>query len=231
MVINTKIPLYLSMVISSQVMKSLLFLLLLLLLFFFFVFHATSKNIKIFCLYSHGQLTFMKSLIILIAAKFQYVIPSLRTLAVTYTHGLEVVRIETVYSPTKILKPERCSWREHFPPPLLEKLVLKTVQWNVIIIIIIIIIIIVVVVVVDDYTYCWVYLSSDHPFQVYYKMRQVLLQSTTAYFIAKCDCLSLQSARAFLLKIAKKHHPPPPLGQATLRPLLGKQNIQTKGVY
>ena len=146
MVINTKIPFYLCMVISSQVMKPLLLLLLLLLFFFcffVFVFHATSKTFKIFCLYSHEQLTFMKSLIILIAAKFQYVIPSLRTLAVTYTHGLEVVRIETVYSPTKILKPERCSWREHFPPPLLEKLVLKTVQWNVIIIIIN-------VVVVDD---------------------------------------------------------------------------------
>ena len=83
MVINTKIPLYLCMVISSQVMKPLLLLLLLFL--FFFVFYATSKTFKIFCLYSHGQLTFMKSLIILIAAKFQYVIPSLRTLAVTDT--------------------------------------------------------------------------------------------------------------------------------------------------
>ena len=49
----------------------------------------------------------------------------------------------------------------------LEKLVLKTVQWNVIIIII-------VIVVVYDDTYYWVYLSSDHPFQVqYYKVRQV----------------------------------------------------------
>ena len=37
--------------------------------------------------------------------------------------------------------------------------------------IIIIIIIIVVVVVVGDDTYYWVYLSSDYPFQVYYKMR------------------------------------------------------------
>ena len=37
-------------------------------------------------------------------------------------------------------------------------------------IIIIVIIIIVVVVVVGDDTY-WVYLSSDYPFQVYYKMR------------------------------------------------------------
>ena len=40
-------------------------------------------------------------------------------------------------------------------------------------------IIIVVVVVVYDETYCWVYLSSDYQFQVYYKMRQVLLQSAT----------------------------------------------------
>ena len=54
-----------------------------------------------------------------------------------------------------------------------------------IIIIIIIIIIIVVVVVVDDDTNYWVYLSSDHLFQVYYKVRQVLLQSATG--ITKCD--------------------------------------------
>ena len=47
------------------------------------------------------------------------------------------------------------------------------------------IIIIVVVVVVDDDTYYWVYLSSDHLFQVYYKVRQVLLQSATG--ITKCD--------------------------------------------
>ena len=50
----------------------------------------------------------------------------------------------------------------------------KTVQWN-----IIIIIIAVVVIFVDDDTYYWVYLSSDRPFQVYYKVRQVLLQSAT----------------------------------------------------
>ena len=61
------------------------------------------------------------------------------------------------------------------------------------IIIIIIIIIIVVVVVVDDDTYYWVYLSSDHLFQIYYKVRQVLLQSATAFLlqsatgITKCD--------------------------------------------
>ena len=47
------------------------------------------------------------------------------------------------------------------------------------IITIIIIIIVVVVVVVDDDTYYWVYLSSDHTFRVYYKVRQVLLQNVT----------------------------------------------------
>ena len=51
--------------------------------------------------------------------------------------------------------------------------------------IIIIIVIIVVVVVVDDDTDYWVCLSSDHLFQVYYKVRQVLLQSATG--ITKCD--------------------------------------------
>ena len=48
-----------------------------------------------------------------------------------------------------------------------------------------------VVFVVDDDTYYWVYLSSDHLFQVYYKVRQVLLQSAKG--ITKCDNL-LQSA-------------------------------------
>ena len=55
--------------------------------------------------------------------------------------------------------------------------------------------VIVVVVVVYDDTYYWVYLSFDHPFQVYYKVRQfILLQSTTAFLlqratsvITKCD--------------------------------------------
>ena len=54
------------------------------------------------------------------------------------------------------------------------------------IITIIIIIIVVVVVVVDDDTYYWVYLSSDHTFQVYYKVRQVLLQNATG-ITQECD--------------------------------------------
>ena len=48
-------------------------------------------------------------------------------------------------------------------------------------------IIITVVAVVDDDTYYRVYMSSNHKFQVYYKVRQLLLQSATAYFITKCD--------------------------------------------
>ena len=39
---------------------------------------------------------------------------------------------------------------------------------------------IIVVVVVDDDTYYWVHLSSDHLFQVYYKVRR-LLQSATEH--------------------------------------------------
>ena len=58
-----------------------------------------------------------------------------------------------------------------------------------------VIVVVVVVVVVYDDTYYWVYLSFDHPFQVYYKARQfILLQSVTAVLlqratsvITKCD--------------------------------------------
>ena len=64
------------------------------------------------------------------------------------------------------------------------------------------IIIIVFAVIVNDDTYYWVYLSSDHLFQVYYKVLQVLLQSATSFFITKCDDLLLQSATAFLLQSA-----------------------------
>ena len=53
-------------------------------------------------------------------------------------------------------------------------------MWTRIIIIVIIIIIIVVVVVGDD-TYYWVYLSSDYPFQVYYKMRCVITMCDRCY--------------------------------------------------
>ena len=73
-------------------------------------------------------------------------------------------------------------------------------------------IIITVVDVVDDDTYYWVYMSSDQTFQIYYKVRQLLLQSATAYFITKCDGLLLQSATAFLLqsaiRITKCHRTP-----------------------
>ena len=44
--------------------------------------------------------------------------------------------------------------------------------------------------------------SFYHLFQLYYKVRQVLLQSATAFFIPKCDGLLLQSATAFLLQSA-----------------------------
>ena len=65
------------------------------------------------------------------------------------------------------------------------------------------IIIIVVVVLVDDDTYYWVYLSSNHLFQVYYKVRQVLLSAT---IITKCDstgALSLVLNRVYNFTIKR----------------------------
>ena len=53
-----------------------------------------------------------------------------------------------------------------------------------------------------DDTYYWVYLSSDHAFQVYYRVQQVFLQSATAYSITKGDGLLFQSATAFFLQSA-----------------------------
>ena len=49
--------------------------------------------------------------------------------------------------------------------------------------IILIVVVVVVVVVVNDDTYYWVYWSSDHQFQVYYKVRQLLLQGATAHLL------------------------------------------------
>ena len=61
---------------------------------------------------------------------------------------------------------------------------LKTVQ-RTIVILITIITIVVFVVIFDDDTYYWVYLSSKPLFQVYTKYDGLLLQSVTAFFIAK----------------------------------------------
>ena len=91
----------------------------------------------------------MENPIIPIAAKFQYKIPSLRTLTVmeTISWSRGDVRIERVVD-LEAVRPQLMR-REHFPPPCwpspLDTLVLKTVQRNVIIIIITIIIIIIVV--------------------------------------------------------------------------------------
>ena len=48
---------------------------------------------------------------------------------------------------------------------------------------------IVVVEVFDGDTYYRAYSSSNQPFQVYYKVAQVSLQTATADFITKCDSL------------------------------------------
>ena len=101
-----------------------------------------------------------------------------------------------IYFPTKILKPEDRSWCKHFPPPSLQKSVLKTVQWNVIIIIIYIL---------YDYYHCCCccrglnLLSGLHVLQPYISS---LLQSATAFLlqsstsvITKCDNFITKSDR------------------------------------
>ena len=127
----------------------------------------------------------MENPIIRIAAKFQYKNPSLPTLAVMDTISWSLGRLHrksrTFLQRSWIRKAGR-SWCEHFS----RQLVMKTVQWNVI------------------YYYCWwfydtyycVYLSSDHPFEVYYKVRQLILLSAIAFFY-KVRQVVLQSATDF----------------------------------
>ena len=69
---------------------------------------------------------------------------------------------------------------------------------------------IIVVVAVDGDTYYWVYsVSSDHLFQVYYKVRQLLLQCTTAYYkvrwsvITKCDSSFITKCDRYYIKCDK----------------------------
>ena len=53
-----------------------------------------------------------------------------------------------------------------------------------------------IIVVGGDDTYYCVYLSSDHPFEVYYKVRQLILLSAIAFFY-KVRQVVLQSATDF----------------------------------
>ena len=64
------------------------------------------------------------------------------------------------------------------------------------------IIIIVVVVVVDDDTYYWVYLSSDHLFQVYYKGRQLFLLQSAIVCYYKVRQLFYYKVRQVLQSVA-----------------------------
>ena len=61
-------------------------------------------------------------------------------------------------------------------------------------------IIIVVVVIVDDDIYYWVYLSSDPLFQVCYKVRQVLLQSATAFLLQSATCVITKCDRYYKVR-------------------------------
>ena len=167
--------------------------------FWCFVSRATCKTFKIFCLYSQGNLTFMENPIIGIAVKFQYNIPTLRTLVVMDTISWSSGSTrwsaqKELCFPTKILNTFLCPhlWKWCWKP------------FSGMLILFIILIVVVVVDVVYDDTYYWVYWSSDHQFQVYYIVRQLLLQGATAHFITKCTGLLLQSAIAFFITKSDK---------------------------
>ena len=111
-----------------------------------------------------------------IAAKFKFKSPLLRTLAVMFTIAWSRVR---PHRKSKVLLPYKDL--EVGRPQLMWTLSTAP-TWEVENVIIIVIIVVVVVVVVGNDTYYWVYLSSDHPCQVYYKVRHALLQSAKVCF-------------------------------------------------
>ena len=132
------------------------------------------------------------------AAKFHsksyhYALLLLRTLSF-----LEVVRIERVVLSYKYLEARR--WQLMWtlsPAPTWEKWENRSMEYYCYHYYLVV----VVVVVVDDDTYYWVYLSSGHPFRVYYKVRQVLLQSAMVCYY---------QVRQFYYKVRQNTNPPPP---------------------
>lgn len=55
-----------------------------------------------------------------------------------------------------------------------------------------------------DTSYCWVYLSSDRAFEVYYKMRQVLLQIATACLLQSASGITM--CDNFIIKRSATKH-------------------------
>ena len=106
--------------------------------------------------------------------KFQYKIPDSPCLRRTLSFCRSRRHINSCTSPER-------SWRQRL-------------MWT-------LIIIIVVVVIVDDDTYYWVYLSSDPLFRVYYKVRQVLLQSATAFFLQSAMVCNYKVRQLFCYKV------------------------------
>ena len=136
----------------------------------------------------------MENPLIQIAAKFQYKIPSMRTLAVMDTiswsrcrpHRNSCTFLQRPWSRkdavdvSTFLRPHLRNWCwKPFSGMLLLKLLL----------------LLLLVLLLHVVSCCrrWWYLSSDHIFQVYYKVRKVLLLSATALLlqsatgITKCD--------------------------------------------
>ena len=135
----------------------------------------------------------MENPLIQIAAKFQYKIPSMRTLAVMDTiswsrcrpHRNSCTFLQRPWSRkdavdvSTFLRPHLRNWCwKPFSGMLLLKLLL----------------LLLLLLLLHVVSCCrrWWYLSSDHIFQVYYKVRKVLLLSATGItkcdnFITKCD--------------------------------------------
>ena len=135
----------------------------------------------------------MENPLIQIAAKFQYKIPSMRTLAVMDTiswsrcrpHRNSCTFLQRPWSRkdavdvSTFLRPHLRNWCWK---PLSGMLLLK------------LLLLLLLLLLLHVVSCCrrWWYLSSDHIFQVYYKVRKVLLQSATGItkcdnFITKCD--------------------------------------------
>ena len=100
---------------------------------------------------------------------------------------------------------------------------LKTVQRTIVILITIITIVVFVVIFYDD-TYYWVYLSSKPLFQVYTKYDGLLLQSVTAFFIAKCGVITKWDS---YYKVRQFHHKVRQvLQRATIITMWGRTNTR-----
>ena len=134
----------------------------------------------------------MENPITRISAQFQYKIPSLRTLAVMRGRPR---RNSCTFLQRSWSRKAAVDVNTFLRAPFWEKGAEKRlVECYYITITACILVVVVVAVVVDDDTYDWSYLSSDHPFQVYYKVRQLILLQSAVVCYYKVRQVLLQSA-------------------------------------